>query len=426
MQTVESLNLFPVWLNPGHLVATARVVLQGHRIRALGVVDGERLLGVVSMDGLIGQPEDARLKDVMDPPQLVLEADMAIRRVAELFVESGAERAPVMRGGKFLGIVTASMLLKELRRSWDPLTGLSWSDGLREWGIDALRNGKEIVVFFVDLDDFGEYNKRYGHIVGDKVLQLVADTLKDFVDPRSGILVRYGGDEFAIGMVGIQQEGQELARRLRSVSRDLMVPEAEEPVTFCVGVAGGKRTRERENVHYSSTLDNLINLASQECILQKRNKPSIVATAVAAVPEPEARINESANKPIATLIQEARGQEVGVLSVIADENSPTALTQVVLKIGDAVVSGVHARMGRPVLESVAIATGKALQRQYEGSILTPKMVNLTEGTNGERFVMITAEMERNGGVVPVSGVKAVGRDLYVSVAEATVEAFQSK
>ena len=416
MQTVESLNLFPVWLNPGHLVATARVVLQGHRVRALGVVDNDRLMGIVTMDGLVGQPEELPLKDVMEPPQVLVEADTPIRRVAELFVESGAERAPVMRGGKFLGIVTASMLLKELRRSWDPLTGLSWSDGLREWGIEALRNGKEIVVLFVDLDDFGEYNKRYGHIVGDKVLQLVADTLKDYVDPRNGILVRYGGDEFAIGFVGIQQDGHDLARRLRAASRDLMVAEAEEPVTFCVGIAGGKRTRERENVHYSSTLDNLINLASQECIVQKRNKPSIVKGQAAVEMQQPPSASTAAQKPM----------DIKVLSVIADENSPTALTQVVLSIGDAVVSGVHARMGRPVLESVAIATGKALQRHYDGALLTPKMVNLTEGTNGERFVMITAEMDRTGTMYPVSGVKAVGRDLYVSVAEATVEAFQSK
>ncbi len=407
MQTVESLNLIPVWLNPGHLVATARVVLQGHRVRALAVLDSERLMGIVSMDGLIGQPDDASLRDVMEPPQVILESDTSIRRVAELFVEQNVERAPVMKGGKFLGIVTASMLLKELRRSWDPLTGLSWSDGLREWGIEALRNSKEIVVLFVDLDDFGAYNKRYGHIVGDKVLQLVAESLKDYVDPRDGILVRYGGDEFAIGLVGTQQEGQDLARRIRMVSRELVVPEAEEPVTFCVGMAGGKRTRERENVHYSSTLDNLINLASQDCIHQKKSKPSM--TAVASLP--------------ATPVKMA---DAKVLSVIADENSPTALTQVVLSIGDAVVSGVHARMGRPVLESVAIATSKALQRHYDGSVLTPKMVNLTEGINGERFVMITAEVEREGQSLPLSGVKAVGRDLYVSVAEATVEAFQSK
>jgi IMP dehydrogenase len=403
MQTVESLNLLPVWLNPTHQVSSARILMQGHNVKALGVCDGERLMGVVTSEGVVGLPPDTPVRNAMEAPQILIEGDTAVRKVAEMFVEQGIERAPVMRGGKFLGIVTASMLLKELRRSWDPLTGLSWSDGLREWGIEALRNGREIIVLFIDLDNFGAYNKRYGHIVGDKVLQRVAELLQDEVDDNKGVLVRYGGDEFAIGVVAVQDEGRELAERLRGLAGGLVLPEANEPVTFCVGLAGGKRTKERENVHYSSTLDNLINLASQDCIRQKKAKQAVVEL-------PDAKPTQ---------------EDLRVLSVIAEENSPNALTQVVLHVGESVVSGVHARMGRPVLESVAIATGKALERAFEGTNLEPKMVNLTEGSNGERLVMITAQLDRNGKSMPVSGVKAVGRDLYVSVAEATVEAFQS-
>src|SRR5207253_1744301 len=121
--------------------------------------------------------------------------------------------------------------------------------------------------------------------------------------------------------------------------------------------------------------------ASQECILMKRNKPS-------AAPAP----------PPTVLADNAR-----VLSVIAEETSPTALTQVVLSVSDHVVGGVHARMGRPVLESVAIATSKALERAFPGTSLEPKMVNLTEGTNGERLVMVTAHLDRDGAAFPVSG-----------------------
>lgn len=405
MQTVEALNLLPVWLNPTHQVSSARILMQGHNVKALGVCDGERLLGVVTSEGVVGLPAETEVRQAMETPQTLIEADTPVRKVAEMFVEQGVERAPVMKGGRFLGIVTASMLLKELRRSWDPLTGLSWSDGLREWGIEALRNGREIVVLFIDLDNFGAYNKRYGHIVGDKVLQRVADLLQSEVDETKGVLVRYGGDEFAIGIVAVQEEGRELGERLRSLTGQLTLPEANEPVTFCVGVAGGKRTKERENVHYSSTLDNLINLASQDCIQQKKAKQTLTEVPVEVKAGP--------------------AEDLRVLSVIAEENSPNALTQVVLHVGESVVSGVHARMGRPVLESVAIATGKALERAFEGTNLEPKMVNLTEGSNGERLVMITAQLDRNGRSMPVSGVKAVGRDLYVSVAEATVEAFQS-
>ncbi|MEA2553572.1 MAG: hypothetical protein QOJ65_1748 [Fimbriimonadaceae bacterium] len=412
MQTVESLNLLRVWLNPGHLVATARVVLQGHRLKALGVLDEDRLVGLVSNESLVRINDESEIKDAMEPPQLLIEADTPVRRVAEMFVEQNLEKAPVMQAGKFLGIVTASMLLKELRRSWDPLTGLSWSDGLRDWGIEALREGNEIIILFIDLDDFGSYNKRYGHIVGDKVLQRVADLLQEHVDPKNGVLVRYGGDEFAIGLSATQEEGRELVEAIRARTGELVLPEAQEPVTFCVGISGGKRTKERENVHYSSTLDNLINLASKECILLKQQKQTAAEAAAKAV-------------VVVPQTPEVSKEGIRVLSVIAEEDNPTALTQVVLSVLDSVVSGVHARMGRPVLESVAVATGKALERAFPGSSIEPKLVNLTEGTNGERLVMVTAQLDRNGSSAPVSGVRTVGQDLYISVAESTVDAFQS-
>ena len=43
-------------------------------------------------------------------------------------------------------------------------------------------------------------------------------------------------------------------------------------VTASFGLYGGKRTEEREDVHYNATLDNLINLASKACTTAKYNK----------------------------------------------------------------------------------------------------------------------------------------------------------
>ncbi|MCS7209579.1 MAG: hypothetical protein NZ874_08415, partial [Fimbriimonadales bacterium] len=45
------------------------------------------------------------------------------------------------------------------------------------------------------------------------------------------------------------------------------------PITVSYGYQGGKRTREREQVHYAATVDNLVNLASQECLMMKGLTP---------------------------------------------------------------------------------------------------------------------------------------------------------
>ncbi|PWI34897.1 hypothetical protein DI392_01050 [Vibrio albus] len=52
-------------------------------------------------------------------------------------------------------------------------------------------------LIFIDLDKFKEVNDIYGHIIGDKVLRMVASRLKH-ISRKNEIPIRLGGDEFAI------------------------------------------------------------------------------------------------------------------------------------------------------------------------------------------------------------------------------------
>lgn len=284
MRSLDDLKLTPVWVNPGHQVASALHLLRGHGLRAIGVVEGQALVGLLTLDRAEGAEPEARVRDVMRPAPDALPGTLLVLRAAQEFIDRDVEFLPVDRDGEFIGVVTANMLLRELRRSWDPLTNLGWSDRLREWGTEMLKSGNEITLLFIDLDNFGSYNKLHGHIVGDRVLRRVTQILQEAVDPETDILVRYGGDEFVIGSLRTQPQAVELARNLRERAAAAFVDDLQRPVTFSVGISGGRRSKERENVHYAATLDELINAASKQCMAQKQR---VIAPQPMREPEPD-------------------------------------------------------------------------------------------------------------------------------------------
>lgn len=265
----------PVWVNPNHTVESALILMKGHSLRAIAVMERGVLQGVLTFDVASTCPIDTLAQDVMRKKPAVFEPNDQVVKAAQQFVDEDIDLGVVMDDTRFYGVVTSNTLLRELRRSWDTLTGLGFSDRLREWGIEQLSSGREITILFIDLDSFGEYNKKYGHPVGDRVLKRVAKLLKDSV-AESEILVRYGGDEFAIGTLRARAEAEDLAAAIKEGSASLFLEGDYHPVTFTVGVAGGRRSVTRPDIHVAATLDWLITAASRDAMAKKprKDKPS--------------------------------------------------------------------------------------------------------------------------------------------------------
>ena len=83
----------------------------------------------------------------------------------------------------------------------DSLTGLlnhrEFFRRLEEEIARADREGQELAVLMIDLDDFKAVNDTYGHLRGDAVLRDVARALERCVREQD-VLARYAGDEFAV------------------------------------------------------------------------------------------------------------------------------------------------------------------------------------------------------------------------------------
>jgi diguanylate cyclase (GGDEF)-like protein/PAS domain S-box-containing protein len=137
------------------------------------------------------------------------------------------------------------MLEAELRRRayHDELTGLAnrapFEDRVLE-GLEAAdRDGQDLAVLFLDLDDFKHVNDSLGHASGDELLRLVAERLDTCV--RDGdVVARLGGDEFGILLPspeGVAGAVMVADRILSALSTPLMVHGHALFVDASVGVA---------------------------------------------------------------------------------------------------------------------------------------------------------------------------------------------
>lgn len=83
----------------------------------------------------------------------------------------------------------------------DPLTGLANRRCFDLRIAEAIRrtndSGAAISLLFIDVDHFKSFNDRFGHKVGDQVLKLVGNRIKDAIE-ETDIAGRYGGEEFVV------------------------------------------------------------------------------------------------------------------------------------------------------------------------------------------------------------------------------------
>ncbi|WP_299036958.1 bifunctional diguanylate cyclase/phosphodiesterase [uncultured Pseudokineococcus sp.] len=123
----------------------------------------------------------------------------------------------------------------------DDLTGAGNRRGLTRRLGEAARQ-RRTGLLLVDLDRFKEVNDRYGHAVGDALLQEVATRFRGVL-PGDAYLARPGGDEFAV-VLGPRSaaSAHEVATAVaRALARPVIVGERRLQVGGSIGVAGGSR-----------------------------------------------------------------------------------------------------------------------------------------------------------------------------------------
>lgn len=193
------------------------------------------------------------INELIVPPELQAEALALTRQVAggsQVSAEALRQRkdgtklyasilgTPVVVHGNQVAVygiyrdITAQKEAEEaLRRlsTTDELTGLFNRRGFfmlaEQQRKVAIRAGAELLLLYIDIDDFKTVNDRFGHLEGDRVLADLGRLLQQCyrnsdivarVNDGTGLLARMGGDEFVVLAIDAGRDGEHiLVSRLR-------------------------------------------------------------------------------------------------------------------------------------------------------------------------------------------------------------------
>jgi len=141
------------------------------------------------------------------------------------------------------------------------------------------RYGRPLSLALCDIDNFKAINDSYGHLAGDKVLRIIARTMRNRLR-KADFMARYGGEEFAILMPETtSEEAVAVIEEIRSAIADSPFHFRNQPVriTLSAGISALLPGDERDQVFERA-----------DCALYnaKQNGRNRIELQLAAVPAP--------------------------------------------------------------------------------------------------------------------------------------------
>ncbi|WP_282937619.1 GGDEF domain-containing protein [Paenibacillus sp. RC67] len=122
------------------------------------------------------------------------------------------------------------------------------------------RKGQQLILFLIDVNNFKSINDQHDHAMGDRVLQLIAHTLKS-IFRESDYVVRWGGDEFLVILPCTDESGMQ--ERQSRLHHELNALSGQVPMTVTVSAGYAVYPDEGKG------LDELLKIADKKMYTNK-------------------------------------------------------------------------------------------------------------------------------------------------------------
>ena len=138
----------------------------------------------------------------------------------------------------------------------------------------AHRNRSKFGLLMVDLDHFKQINDKYGHPVGDNVLQVFGEIVNR-IKRESDLVGRYGGEEFIFVLPDTDASGIiQYTEKLHSKVREAFLESFGEIINFTISI-GVVLSNDQNNTYEIRTLVNKADHALYDAKITGRNKTII-------------------------------------------------------------------------------------------------------------------------------------------------------
>lgn len=222
-----------------HLSSALKRFQTEKTLLVLPVVEDKRIVGilnrstfleehVIGMHGYAFQINHAKkIRDLMSPVALVLDARTPIREAAQaiqgLGGESRIDNVCVTRNSLYEGIIDVNRFISamteanlSLAKGANPLTGLPGNESIQREINERLRSGRTFDIAYIDIDNFKPFNDYYGFQKGDEVIgalgTIIMDTFRTTPALKNVFCGHIGGDDFI--MITDPHMGQAAAARI--------------------------------------------------------------------------------------------------------------------------------------------------------------------------------------------------------------------
>lgn len=231
------------------------------------VVENGKLVGIITSSNICYSHPNRLVADSMTKKVIYCSPDDTIWEAAARLNNNNIKRLPVVNRDNLVGLLTKEIVANYMNNQFDPLTNIHNSIYIYQVADKLITEGHEISVIFFDINDFGEINKEYGHVYGNKCIKSIAEILSKLVSNDCDFLCRYGGDEFVIVSLRDISEASKLVQEIIEAVKKESIKTGR-PLSISAGVCGGQRKHTRNSPN--KVIENLINKASLASTKAKR------------------------------------------------------------------------------------------------------------------------------------------------------------